>query len=83
MIFLTFFTTTHSMQGEAEAKRRGFPVTMIPTPRSVAGSCSLSLRFDGPDPEQDGRSFFSQLTCPCSLYRQEEELECLGKKEAP
>lgn len=71
MIFLVFYTTTHSMRGEDAAKRRGVPVTMIPTPRGVAGSCSLSLRFDGADPEGDGRTFFAGMTVPCTLFRQE------------
>ena len=72
MIFLSFYTTTHSMKWEAEAKKRGVAVTMIPTPRGVAGSCSLSLRFDGPAPEQEGRDFFAAMTVPCTLFRLDE-----------
>lgn len=72
MIFLVFFTTTHSMRGESEARKQGLSVTMIPTPRGVAGSCSLSLRFDGADPEGDGRAFCRSVGTPCALYRQEQ-----------
>ncbi len=81
MIFLSFYTTTHSMKGESEARRQGVPVTMIPTPRGVAGSCSLSLRFDGPDPEEDGRRFFACMSVPCTLFRQTgETLERLEER---
>lgn len=81
MFFLCFYTTTHSMKGEAEAKKQGLAVTMIPTPRGVAGSCSLSLRFDGENPEQDGQAFFDKMTVPCTLFRQEgDQLDCLLDK---
>lgn len=73
MIFLSFYTTTHSMRAETEAKRQGIAVTMIPTPRGVAGSCSLSLRFDGEEPEAEGRRFFEQMQVPCSLFCQDGE----------
>lgn len=84
MIFLSFFTTTHSMRGESEAKKRGLAVTMIPTPRGVGGSCSLSLSFEGPDPEGEGRAFFDTVGLPCAFYRLEgEDLTCLARREAP
>lgn len=83
MIFLSFFTTTHSMRGEAQAKKQGLPVTMIPTPRGVGGSCSLSLRFDGEGAEEAARGFFQAIGVPCALYRLEgEALTCLERREA-
>lgn len=83
MIFLSFYTTTHSMKGEAEAKKRGLEVSVIPTPRGVGGSCSLSLRFDGSDPERDARAFFQAMCVPCALYRLEGETpDCLEQKGA-
>lgn len=83
MIFLSFYTTTHSMKGEAEARRQGLDAQLIPTPRGVAGSCSLSLRFDGADPEGTGRAFFAAMTVPCTLFRLEEDtLEQLDTKGA-
>lgn len=81
MIFLSFYTTTHSMREESLAKKQGVPVTMIPTPRGVGGSCSLSLRFDGVNPQREGKIFFDTMTVPCTLFRMEDEqLECLGDK---
>lgn len=72
MIFISFYTTTHIMQSEKVAKAQGLPVTMMPTPRSIGGSCSLSLRFDGQDPLTDGMALFNCLTVPCTLYRLED-----------
>ena len=72
MIFISFYTTTHIMQSEKVAKAQGLPVTMMPTPRSIGGSCSLSLRFDGEDPKADGMALFDRLTVPCTLYHLEE-----------
>ena len=81
MIFLSLYTTTHSMKGEADARRQGVPVTMLATPRGVAGSCSLSLRVDGTDPEEDGRRFFVCMSVPCTLFRQTgETLERLEER---
>ena len=73
MIFLSFYTTTHSIQGEAEAKKRGLDAALCPTPRRIGGSCSLSLRFQGEDPEGDSRAFFASMEVPCTLYRMEGE----------
>ena len=82
MIFLSLFTTTHTMQAEARARAMGLQVTLMPTPRKVGGSCSLSLRFGGADPEADGQAFFTAMDVPCALYRLEEEtLACLAKRE--
>lgn len=82
MIFLSFYTTTHSMKGEAQARKRGLEATLIPTPRGVAGSCSLSLRFDGADPAGDGMDFFEAQNVPCTLFRMEgDTLDRLGNKE--
>lgn len=84
MIYLSFYTTTHSMQGEAEAKKRGLDAALCPTPRRIGGSCSLSLRFDGPDAEAQGRAFFESMMVPCTLYRMEgeEEPERLAHRDA-
>ena len=38
MIFLSFYTTTHSMKGEAQAKKQGLVASLVPTPRGVGGS---------------------------------------------
>ncbi|MBT9685511.1 DUF3343 domain-containing protein [Pseudoflavonifractor sp. MCC625] len=83
MIFLSFYTTTHSMKGEAQAKKQGLAASLVPTPRGVGGSCSLSLCFEGTEAEREAQAFFEEMTVPCALYRQEgEELTCLGRKEA-
>ena len=73
MIFLSFYTTTHSIQGEAEAKKEGLDAALCPTPRRIGGSCSLSLRFGGENPEETGRAFFERMEVPCTLYRMEGE----------
>ena len=82
MILATFFTTTHTMQGEARAKALGLAVTLMPTPRRIGGGCSLSLRFDGADPEADGRALFDAADVPCALSRLEgDTLTCLARRE--
>ncbi len=81
MIFLSFYTTTHSMKGEAQARKQGLDAELIPTPRGVSGSCSLSLHFGGPEAEGTARAFFETMTVPCTLFRLEgEALEQLATK---
>ena len=83
MIFLSFYPTTHSMKGEAQARKQGLAAALVPTPRGVGGSCSLSLCFEGEQAEGTARAFFEEMTVPCALYRQEGgALACLGRKGA-